>query len=122
MRARSIRAAQEIDWLIRLVSEIRAARTELNVPPGATLYRSVSVEFFRTIERLARNSGESPARAGRYARAYRYRQSGGYLQSSSTGRIPRSSLGDVVDIDAESAASPRRIAAAEKERDGLAGA
>ncbi|WP_414901930.1 valine--tRNA ligase [Sphingomonas flavalba] len=28
-------AAAEIDWLIRLVGEIRAARTELGVPPGA---------------------------------------------------------------------------------------
>ncbi|HWU94886.1 MAG TPA: valine--tRNA ligase, partial [Sphingomonas sp.] len=36
-RALDPSAAQEIDWLIRLVSEIRAARTELNVPPGARL-------------------------------------------------------------------------------------
>ncbi|PHQ61231.1 MAG: valine--tRNA ligase, partial [Sphingobium sp.] len=30
-------AQAEIDWLIRLVSAIRTARTELNVPPGAKL-------------------------------------------------------------------------------------
>ncbi|HZG46537.1 MAG TPA: valine--tRNA ligase, partial [Allosphingosinicella sp.] len=30
-------AGPEIDWLIRLVSAIRAARAELNVPPGARL-------------------------------------------------------------------------------------
>ncbi len=33
-RALDPEAAKEIDWLIRLVSEIRAARSELNVPPG----------------------------------------------------------------------------------------
>ena len=36
-RALDPEAAKEIDWLIRLVSEIRAARSELNVPPGARL-------------------------------------------------------------------------------------
>ena len=36
-RALDPEAGKEIDWLIRLVSEVRAARTELNVPPGARL-------------------------------------------------------------------------------------
>ena len=36
-RAIDVEAGREIDWLIRLVSEIRAARTELNVPPGQRL-------------------------------------------------------------------------------------
>jgi valyl-tRNA synthetase len=30
-------AKAELDWLLRLVSEVRSARTELNVPPGARL-------------------------------------------------------------------------------------
>ena len=37
-RGRSIREAEaEVEWLIQLVERIRAARTELNVPPGAKL-------------------------------------------------------------------------------------
>ena len=36
-RALDPEAGPEIDWLIRLVSGIRAARSELNVPPGAKL-------------------------------------------------------------------------------------
>src|SRR3546814_7661869 len=36
-RALDPKAGPEIDWLIRLVSGIRAARAELNVPPGARL-------------------------------------------------------------------------------------
>ena len=31
-------AKAEIEWLIELVSEIRSARTELNVPPSAKLH------------------------------------------------------------------------------------
>ncbi|MGE6062572.1 class I tRNA ligase family protein, partial [Klebsiella pneumoniae] len=34
-------ADAEIDWLIRLIGEIRAARTELNVPPGEKLTMDV---------------------------------------------------------------------------------
>ena len=79
--ARSIdpEASKEIDWLIRLVSEIRAARTELNVPPGLKLelyYRETSEETKHrlgqhqaTISRLARTSpryifGNVPAPTG----------------------------------------------------------
>src|SRR5690606_38039257 len=56
--------AAEIDWLIRLVGEIRALRAEMNVPPGAripALLQGASVETLRrlgvhrdTILRLAR--------------------------------------------------------------------
>ena len=46
-------AEQEIDWLIRLVGEIRAARTELNVPPGARLPLHVRDAGTQTAERLA---------------------------------------------------------------------
>ena len=32
-------AKSEVEWLINLVSEVRSARTELNVPPGERLHR-----------------------------------------------------------------------------------
>lgn len=57
-------AAQEVDWLIRLVTEIRSVRSELNVPAGAMVHLQVkdagSVARSRfqthsaTIQRLAR--------------------------------------------------------------------
>ena len=71
-------AAQEIDWLIRLVSEIRAARTELNVPPGARLplhVRDASPETAGRLARqeaaLARLAAELAAFSGEHLRGFR---------------------------------------------------
>ena len=55
-RALDPEAGPEIDWLIRLVSGIRAARAELNVPPGAKLPLHVRERGGRTSAQLARNS------------------------------------------------------------------
>ncbi|MDH2150172.1 valine--tRNA ligase, partial [Sphingobium yanoikuyae] len=57
-------AQGEIDWLIRLVSAIRTARTELNVPPGAKLRMVVRDAADATRGRLDRQ-GAALARLGR---------------------------------------------------------
>jgi valyl-tRNA synthetase len=54
-RALDPEAGPEIDWLIRLVGGIRAARTELNVPPGAKLRLLVSQAGELVRDRLIRN-------------------------------------------------------------------
>ncbi|MET0246179.1 MAG: valine--tRNA ligase, partial [Sphingomonas sp.] len=119
-RALDPSAAQEIDWLIRLVSEVRAARTELNVPPGARLpifARDASAE---TTARLGRQEA-ALARLARVDQAKGEVPTGGAMQivvDEATFVLP---LGDVVDIEAERARLTKAIAAAEKERDGLAG-
>ena len=119
-RALDPAAVQEIDWLIRLVSEVRAARTELNVPPGArlTLYaRDAGTDTLARIERQA-------AVLGRLARVdigAGDPPTGGALQivvDEATFVLP---LGDVIDLDAERARLSKSKGAAEKERDGLAG-
>lgn len=119
-RALDPSAAQEIDWLIRLVSEIRAARTELNVPPGARLALHVREASAETVARLARQEA-ALARLGRVDQAQGDAPAGGALQlvvDEATFVMP---LGDVVDLEAERARLTKAIAAAEKERDGLAG-
>ncbi|UYY78009.1 valine--tRNA ligase [Sphingomonas sp. R1] len=119
-RALDPSAAQEIDWLIRLVSEIRAARTELNVPPGARLPLHVRDASAETVARLARQEA-ALARLGRVDQAPGDAPAGGALQlvvDEATFVMP---LGDVVDLDAERTRLTKAIAAAEKERDGLAG-
>lgn len=119
-RALDPSAAQEIDWLIRLVSEIRAARTELNVPPGARLALHVREASAETVGRLARQEA-ALARLGRVDQAQGDAPAGGALQlvvDEATFVMP---LGDVVDLEAERARLTKAIAAAEKERDGLAG-
>src|SRR6185369_11864821 len=57
--ARSIdpEASAEVEWLIRLVTEIRAARAELNVPPGAKLHLFVADASDETAARLDRQHG-----------------------------------------------------------------
>ncbi|MDR6126263.1 valyl-tRNA synthetase [Sphingomonas sp. SORGH_AS802] len=115
-------ASREIDWLIRLVSEIRAARTELNVPPGARLPLHVRDAGEGTNARLTRQA----AALARLARvdlvaADAQEPSGGAAQvvvDEATFVLP---LAGVIDLEAERARLTKAIAAAEKERDALAG-
>ncbi|WP_448664430.1 valine--tRNA ligase [Sphingomonas sp. CJ20] len=119
-RALDPEAAQEIDWLIRLVSEIRAARTELNVPPSARLPLYVRDASDQTTARLARQQG-ALARLARVDQAEGELPEGGSLQivvDEATYMLP---ISGVVDLDAERTRLTKAIAAAEKERDGLAG-
>src|SRR5689334_7966887 len=50
-------AKAELDWLVRLVGEVRSARTELNVPPSAKLNLFVADASGDTAARLDRNHG-----------------------------------------------------------------
>ena len=111
-------ASADIDWLIGLISEVRSARTEVNVPPSAKLAYAVEGASPETQARLAANAAviERLARIlpGEVAE-------GGRLQvvhSEATILIP---IGDVVDLAAEKARLDKALAAAIKERDALAG-
>lgn len=112
-------ASKEIDWLIRLVGEVRGARTELNVPPGARLAAHVRDAGAETKTRLASQAAVI-ARLARIDIA-EGEASGGALQvvvDEATFVLP---LEGVIDLDAERTRLTKAIAAAEKERDGLAG-
>lgn len=119
-RALDPAAAQEVDWLIRLVSEIRAARTELNVPPGARLALHVRDASGETAARLERQAA-ALARLARVDQAAGEAPAGGSLQivvDEATYVLP---IAGVVDLEAERARLTKAIAAAAKDRDGLAG-
>jgi valyl-tRNA synthetase len=112
-------ASADIEWLIGLVSEVRSARTELNVPPGAKLGYSVEGAGPATIARLASNA----AAIERLARIVPATTpaTGGRLQlvhADATYALP---LEGVVDLAAERARLEKALAAAAKDRDGLAG-
>lgn len=118
-RALDPTAAQEVDWLIRLVSEVRGARTELSVPPGTKLALHVRDAGPETDARLARNA----AALQRLARVEiaTGEVSGGAAQvvvDEATFVLP---LEGVIDLAAERDRLTKAIAAAEKDRDGLAG-
>jgi len=114
-------ASAEIDWLIRLVSEIRSSRTELGVPPGTKLPLHVRdcapatvarIDANRPmIERLARieTISTDPAPAGGAAQI---------VVDEATYVLP---LEGVIDLAAERIRLEKNAAAAEKERDSLAG-
>lgn len=114
-------AQAEIDWLIRLISAMRTARTELNVPPGAKLpvvVHDASEETRRRIDR----QGAALARLGRVeSLSFGDTVAGGAAQivvDEATFILP---LEGVIDIAAEKARLAKALAAAEKERDSLSG-
>ncbi|MEJ7928264.1 valine--tRNA ligase [Sphingobium sp. AN641] len=112
-------AAAEIDWLIRLVSAVRTARTELNVPPGAKMKAFVRDAGAVTQARIARQSA-ALGRLGRIeALSFDAAPEGGAAQlvvDEATFVLP---LEGLIDIAAEKARLAKALAAAEKERDSL---
>ncbi len=112
-------ASKEVDWLIRLVQEIRTARNELNVPPGARLPLHVRDANAATLARLERQA-PALARLARVTHA-EGEATGGAAQvvvDEATFVLP---LEGVIDLDSERMRLTKAIAAAEKERDALSG-
>ncbi|HEY1605487.1 MAG TPA: valine--tRNA ligase [Allosphingosinicella sp.] len=117
-RALYPQAGQEIEWLIRLVSGIRGARSELNVPPGARLPLHPRDAAMETQARLGRNR----AAIERLARVEiaEGEASGGSAQvvvEEATYVLP---LEGVIDVAVERSRLAKAAEAAEKERDSLA--
>jgi valyl-tRNA synthetase len=114
-------AGSEINWLIALVTEVRSAKNELGIAPGARLHafvRDASPETLARIERQqaaiarqARLDSISPAEA----------PAGGAVQivvDEATYVIP---LEGIVDLDAERARITKAIEAVAKEAKALEG-
>ncbi len=113
-------AKAEMEWLIELVREIRSARTELNVPPGAKVNLFAGDAPGGTADRLDRHH----PMLSRLARLEsiqlsRFDGSGAaqLLVDGTTYAIP---LEGIIDLEAEKARLSKAVASAEKERDGLA--
>ena len=111
-------ASADIEWLIVLVSEVRSARTELNVPPGAKLGYAVEGAGTETLARLASNA----AAIERLARIVPTSDvaEGGRLQLVHAGATYVLPLAGIIDLAAEKARLEKAIATASKERDALA--
>ncbi|WP_426263319.1 valine--tRNA ligase [Sphingomonas sp. PWP1-2] len=112
-------ASKEIDWLIRLVSEIRAARTEVNIAPGTRMQMHVRDADAETLARLERQATV----IARLARASVVQDApgGGALQVVVDGATFVLPLEGVIDLAVERERLTKGIAAAAKERDALAG-
>lgn len=116
--ARDADASADIDWLIKLVSELRTAKAELGLPPGARLtahfpasLKGRADKLAAQLDRLARleSINFDPAPAGASAQL---------VVEGETITVP---LEGVIDIAAERDRLTKALAAAAKERDGLAG-
>ena len=102
-------AGAEMGWLVRLISDIRSARSELNVPAGAKLKLLVvgadgttqkRLETHRAaIERLARIEGIEPAAAAPKAALQ-------IVLGEATYALP---VGEVIDLAAEGARLQKEI-------------
>ncbi|MBY0303035.1 class I tRNA ligase family protein, partial [Sphingomonas ginsenosidimutans] len=113
-RALDPAAVRAVERLIELVESVRAARAELNVPPGAKIALhtgagAVPADIAPYVERLARVTLTAGEASG--ARAP-------ILWGAETFAL---ALDGVIDLDAERARLTKSLAAAEKERDALAG-
>jgi valyl-tRNA synthetase len=119
-RALDPEAGPEIDWLIRLVSGIRGARAELNLPPGAKLALHVSGANSGTQSRLGRHAAALTRLARIEAISSSPPPPGGAAQlvvDEATFALP---LSGVIDLDVERSRLEKAAEVAEKERDSLA--
>jgi valyl-tRNA synthetase len=112
-------ASAEISWMIRLVSEVRTAKNELGIAPGARLNAHIRDASPQTQERLKRQQ----AAINRVARidsvSAEPAPEGGAIQlviDEATFVIP---LAGVIDLDAERARITKAIEAATKEAKSL---
>jgi valyl-tRNA synthetase len=115
-----IEATAEINWLVKLVSEIRTARTELNIPPGSKLPIYVGEAEFISRDRMRRNAA-AVYRLARVEMGTAGEISTAGIQvvvDEATYYIP---FEGVIDLDAERSRITKAIEAATKERDALAG-
>lgn len=114
-------ATAEINWLIRLVGEVRTAKNELGIAPGAKMDAFVRDASPGTLERM----GNQKAVIARLARLENIgagnAPKGGSIQlvvDEATFVLP---LAGIIDLDAERARITKAIEAATKEAASLAG-
>jgi valyl-tRNA synthetase len=114
-------ASAEIGWLIRLVQEVRSARTELNVPPGAKLHLFAADTSEETAARLDRQYG-TLLRLARLESiqlmAFTGTGAAQVVVDEATFALP---LEGVIDLAAERVRLAKGVEAAEKEAASLSG-
>ena len=114
-------AVAEVEWLIRLVGEIRTARAELNVPPSARLDLLAGDTSFETEARLDTHHPVIARLARIQSITLAPPPASGAAQvvvDEATYALP---LEGVIDVAAERERLGKAAAAVEKERDALAG-
>jgi valyl-tRNA synthetase len=112
-----LEAKGEVEWLIELVSKVRAARTGLNVPPGARV-------TFATLDASAETNERVKKYAGAIARMARMEEGvaiGGEAQILLGEATFILALAEFIDITAEKARLTKALEASTKEAKSLEG-
>jgi len=123
---------QEIEWLISVVLNVRSARSELNIPPGAKLdavfipmtaeLGSIASRNSAQVNRMARlNADVGPILADDEIRQWVIKEIGASIQIPTMGGTLALKVEGIIDLEAEKSRLAKAAAAAEKERDSLAG-
>jgi valyl-tRNA synthetase len=112
-------AQAEIDWLVRLISESRSARNELNVPPSAQL---PLLAIGADANMLARQDA-ALKRLGRFSSITRAETAPatGAIQIVVDGATYALPVADIIDLSAEKARLHKSLVKSEKEAGSLAG-
>ncbi|TXC74045.1 valine--tRNA ligase [Sphingorhabdus soli] len=111
-------ASAEIDWLIALTREIRSAKTELGLAPGAKL----TAHFPASLRARVETSRQALSRVARLETiSFDPAPEGASIQLVVEGETIGIPLEGVIDLAAERDRLTKALAAATKDRDGLAG-
>ncbi len=114
-------AGAEINWLIQLVTEVRSAKNELGIAPGARLNAFVRDASAETLARIERQTAAIARQARLDSISNAEAPAGGAVQivvDEATFVIP---LEGIIDLDAERARISKTIEAVSKEAKSLEG-
>jgi valyl-tRNA synthetase len=114
-------AKAEVEWLVTLVGEVRAAKNELGIAPGAKLNAFVRDASPATTARLEAQKAAIARLARLESITSGPAPEGGAIQLVVEEAIFVLPLAGVIDLDAERARISKAVEANAKERDSLAG-
>jgi len=113
-------AKAEVEWLIALVGNVRAAKAELGIAPGARLTAHIAEPSAQTRATIERNAGVIDRLARLEAIRFEPAPAGAAMQVSAGDAMLAIPLEGVIDIAAEKARLSKALATSQKERDSLA--
>jgi valyl-tRNA synthetase len=113
-------AKAEVEWLIALVGNVRAAKAELGIAPGARLTAHIAEPSTQTRATIERNASVIDRLARLEAIRFEPAPAGAAMQVSAGDAMLAIPLEGVIDIAAERARLSKALATSQKERDSLA--
>ncbi len=116
-----VQAKAEVDWLIKLISEVRSAKVELNIAPGTKMTAHVAGASVELQQQIARQSAALD-RVGRLETvSFDPAPEGASAQIVVDGATYVLPLAGAIDVDAEKTRLTKALEASQKEAKSLSG-